>query len=318
MKKKKLAVVGATGLVGQTILKCLREQNLLGRLDIYLISNHLAGKFLIFGEHHYYLFALSEQILEENFDYAIFAVDEQVSKNWAQKFVDSGAIVIDNSSAFRLKKQVPLVVPEINFDAIGDSHIIANPNCSTIQLVLVLDRLRQIAPIKKVVVSSYQSVSGAGKAALDELEHGGTNIFEKGIKDNIIAKIGSIDKFGNSTEENKIVLESKKILNSDFEIFATAVRVPIAYCHGESVYVEFDRAIDFEGTKEVLSSTSDIVFSEDVVCPTEVAGSNKTYVYRLRKFGENKLGLFILADNLRRGAAYNAVKILEFLEQMKH
>ena len=319
MDMKKLAIVGATGLVGLEVLKCLKEQKLLKEMEIYLfVSDKSAGKILVFDDDHYSLFSLEDKIFQIKFDYAIFAVDETISKIWVKKFADTGTIVIDNSSAFRLDENVPLVVPEINFETIlHDCKIIANPNCSTIQLVLVLDLLQRITPIKKIVVSSYQSVSGAGKKALDDLNHNTNYCCDKGFKDNIIAKIGDIDSFGNCAEENKIIKESKKILDKDFEIYATTVRVPISYCHGESVYVEFESDINLMDIKKCLQKDY-IVLGEGIFFPTECAGSNKTFVFRLRKVDKNKISFFVIADNLRRGAAYNAVYILKKITECKN
>lgn len=311
---KKLAIVGVSGLVGQTVLKVLKEEGLIDKFELYLFSSsRSAGKILVFEERHFRLFELREEFLKIGFDYAIFVTNEDISFKWVQKFADEGTVVIDNSSAFRMIEKVPLVVPEINFNLIkNDDKIIANPNCSTIQLVLVLDRLRTLASLDTVVVSSYQSVSGAGKEALLDLENNTNCIFEKGIKNNIIAQIGKLTNNLNCTEENKIILESQKILNDKFNIAATTVRVPIRFCHGESVYVKFSKNIDFDRVKEVLSCEY-ICLSDEVVLPIECENTNLTYISRLRKHSKNEILFFVIADNLRRGAAYNAVEILKRL-----
>ena len=308
---KKLAVVGATGLVGQTVMKVLNEEKLDERFEIFLfVSERSEGKVLVIKDKHYPLIKLDDRVLENMFDYAIFLTDESISRVWAAKFTKKGTTVIDNSSAFRLDTNVPLIVPEINIAKVlkGDK-LIANPNCSTIQLVIILDRLKNISKFKKVIVSSYQSVSGAGRSALEDLENHTCKVFEHGINDNIIPQIGSIINNGNCSEEEKIILESKKILEYDFDIYATTVRVPISFCHGESVYVEFEEDIDLSKICDVLVCDY-IKLSEDLFYPSECVGSNLTYVYRLRKTGKNIIQFFVLADNLRRGAAYNAVKIL--------
>lgn len=311
---KKLAIIGATGLVGQTTLCVLKEENLIDKFDVYLIvSNRSAGKVIVFDEKHYNLFELNEEILDLNFDFALFVAQEDISKVWVKRFAERGTVVIDNSSIFRLKENVPLIVPEINFDCVKcDEKIIANPNCSTIQLVVVLDRFKKLAKIKKVVVSSYQSVSGAGKEALQDLIQNKNDFFKCGIQNNIIAQIGYIQENGNCTEENKIINETKKILSDNFEVVATTVRVPISFCHGESVYVEFCDEIDFSKLKSVLKCDY-IALTDDLFYPKQCAGSNLTYVFRLRKTGKNSVAFFVIADNLRRGASYNAVKILENL-----
>lgn len=311
---KKLAIVGASGLVGQTVLKVLKEEKLTQNYEIFMLSStRSAGKVLIFDDKHYRLFELSDEILKLKFDYAIFVTSEDVSKVWCEKFAKTGTIVIDNSSAFRLNKNIPLIVPEINFNLVKNyDKIIANPNCSTIQLVLVLDKLMKLSKFESVVVSSYQSVSGAGKDALLDLEKNTNKFFEMGIKNNFIAKIGSINENGFCSEENKIMLESQKILNEKFNIVATTVRVPVNFCHGESVYIKFSEDIDFEKVKEVLKCDY-IKVSEDMFYPTDCVDTNETYVFRLRKQSESEIVFFVIADNLRRGAAFNAVEILKRL-----
>ncbi len=311
---KKLAIVGVTGLVGQTVLKVLSEEGMLDSFEVFMLtSNRSAGKVCVFGEKHYRLIELNDDVLKFKFDYSIFLTSEDVSKKWVEKFSNNGTIVIDNSSAFRMVSDVPLVVPEINFNSIKKSDkIIANPNCSTIQLVLVLDRLKRLCDFELVVVSSYQSVSGAGKDALLDLENNTHNVFECGIKDNFIAKIGGVCENGFCSEENKIMAESQKILNQKFNIVATSVRVPVTFCHGESVYVKFSKEIDFEKVKKVLDCDY-IRVGEDMFYPADCAGSNETFVFRLRKFSNREIMFFVIADNLRRGAAFNAVEILKRL-----
>lgn len=313
---KKLAIVGATGLVGQTVLRVLKEENLIDKFEINLIvSNKSAGKVMVFNDKHYQLIELSNDVFELGFDYAIFLTSEDISREWIPKFVKVGTKVIDNSCAFRMDKDVPLVVPEINLGDIKKTDkFIANPNCSTIQLVVCLDRLRENT-IKKVIVSSYQSVSGAGKEALFDLEEDTNNVFECGIKDNVIAKIGDINKNGYSSEENKIMNETLKILHNNFDIYATAVRVPISFCHGESVYVEFEKPIDLNLIKKQLSCDY-LLLTDELFYPKNCKGTNLTYICRLRKAGKKAIQFFVIADNLRRGAAYNAVKILEKIDEI--
>lgn len=316
---KKLAIVGATGLVGQEVLNVLGEEGLLDDFEPFLIvSEKSAGKSVMLNGNVCELLKLDESVISTGFDFAIFLTDEKISKVWIPEFVKKGVIVIDNSCAFRLEEDVPLVVPEINLGTIkqGDK-LISNPNCSTIQLVIVLDRLNKLQRIKKVVVSSYQSVSGAGREALCDLRNNTRNVFGAGIQDNLIACIGGLGAGNNCSEENKIIFESKKILAQDFDIYATTVRVPISYCHGESVYVEFDGEIDLQNVLKQLSCPH-ILLSQDLFYPKQCVGTNLTYVFRLRQVEKNALMFFVLADNLRRGAAYNAVKILKEINQKRN
>ena len=311
MKKKKLAIVGATGLVGQSVMQVLFEENLLNKFDLTLfVSEKNSNKDLRFKNKVYKLCALNSKQANEKYDYAIFSAGDDVSKVWAYHFLTRGAVVIDNTNAFRRREDIPLVVPEINSQLIkNETKLIANPNCSTIELVLALDKLKKLGEIKKVVVSTYQSVSGAGSKALDDLNNKTRFVFEKGIENNAIAEIGKILKTDYSTEEDKIMFESKKILNKEFEIFASAVRVPIAYCHLESVYVEFDRTVDISNIQNLSDKT--IAFVSGIVLPTEVSGTNKTFVFRTRKCSDCSIMFFVLADNLRRGASFNAIQILK-------
>lgn len=311
---KKLGIIGATGMVGSAILNCLLKERLLDKFELFMfVSDKSAGKVLVFNEKHYPLFKLDDDLINFHLDYAIFLTGEDVSLVWVEKFVKTGVKVIDNSCAFRLCDGVPLIVPEINIGIMKeDDKIVANPNCSTIQLVVVLDRLLKLSKIKKVVVSSYQSVSGAGRDALLDLQNQTKNYFDCGIVDNIIPQIGALEVNGNSKEENKIINETKKILDCNFDVFATAVRVPISYCHGESVFVEFENDVDLAEVKSALTCDY-IKLSDDLFYPTECVNSNDTFVCRLRKMGKNVIQMFIVADNLRRGAAYNAIKILEYI-----
>lgn len=312
---KKLAVVGATGLVGQKVLEVLKEESLSDSFELYMfVSDKSAGKVMIYNDRHYLLMELDEQILDIGFDYAIFLTSETISKVWVPKFARAGAIVIDNSSAFRMKKNIPLIVPEINFNLIkNQDKIIANPNCSTIQLVLVLDRLKNLSKIKRVVVSSYQSVSGAGKDALKDLNDKSNNFFIMGITDNIIPQIGEIDDGGNCAEENKIINETKKILGIDSDVYATTVRVPTSFCHGESVFVEFESNIDIKEVKKALNVR--YIKQGDMFYLTDCTQTNLTYVCRIRQSSNKIIQFFIIADNLRRGASYNAVEILRLLNR---
>lgn len=311
----KLALIGASGLVGETVLSVIKEEGLDELFEIRLfVSEKSAGRTMTFDGREYQLFELNSSSVNSHFDVAIFSAGDEVSRVWADYFAERGAYVIDNSNAFRRVDGVPLVVPEINGDIITASdRIIANPNCSTIQLVLVLNRLRSLSKIKKVVVSSYQSVSGAGRAAVMDLDSGDKSQIKEGIRDNIIAKIGDILPGGFSVEEDKIMFETNKILNDSISVCATAVRVPIKYCHGESVLVEFEGEVSASEALGVLQSKELVCSADKIFLPTGCAGQNKTQVFRLRNFGGSELAMFILADNLRRGAAYNAIEILKII-----
>lgn len=315
---KKLAIVGVSGLVGQSVLDVLKEERIFEKMELIMISSdRSAGKEFVYCGRTYKMIELNEKVFELGIDYAIFVVGEDISKVWVPRFSERGIVVIDNSSAFRLAKNVPLVVPEINLSDIKSlDKIIANPNCSTIQLVIVLDKLRKIAGLDTVVVSSYQSVSGAGRDALLDLENKTRKVFECGINDNFIARIGSIAENMNCSEENKIILETQKILGEKVNVVATTVRVPIRFCHGESVYVKFKGNVDANKIKESLACEY-IKISDDLFYPSECAGSNLTYVCRLRQHSENEILFFVIADNLRRGASFNAVEILKRLIENK-
>lgn len=312
MKKLKLAVVGASGLVGQTILSVLGEEGLLDKVSLSLfVSDKSAGRVVQLGGEEFRLIELSPSSAEQQFDVAIFSAGDEVSRQYAPIFASFGTFVIDNTNAFRREQNVPLVVPEINGEKIFcGSRIISNPNCSTIQLVVVLDILRKISEIKRVVVSTYQSVSGAGKDALDDLENGTCNIICEGINQNVVAHIGAFAPHENCVEEDKIIFETNKILNSNIEVCATSVRIPIGYCHSESVYVEFESEVSALDAERLIASKNYLELSSDsVFLPKDCKGSNKTFVCRMRNYGKNALAFFVVADNLRRGAAYNAVLI---------
>lgn len=308
----KLGIVGATGLVGQTVLKVLKEQGLLDRFELCLIaSKESLSKTIEFNGLQYKVIELNESCLRLGLDVVIFSAGDDVSDCWCEQFVEQGVFVIDNSNAFRRRADVPLIVPEINGELVSKkTKLISNPNCSTIQLAMVVDALRDIVSIDQVVVSTYQSVSGAGKDALKDYQLGTRNFFKKGIRDNIVASIGLEDDTGFCSEERKIMFELKKILNCKIDVVATAVRVPIAFCHGESVYVKTRECFNLS---EIISNLKrrGLKVSDDLFYPVDCAGTNDTYVCRIRKCGEWGLALFIIADNLRRGAAFNAVKILE-------
>lgn len=311
MKKINLAIVGATGVVGRSVVEVLIQRRLMKHICLTLfVSERSSKKKLEIDSKYYDLFDLNSKKANQKFDYVIFSAGDDISKLWAYHFIQRGAVVIDNSNAFRRDIHIPLVVPEINGEILNaNSKLISNPNCSTIQLVLVLNELKKICKIKRVYVSTYQSVSGAGSKALLDLKNKTNFEIKSGIFDNAIAEIGAKNEAGYTSEEYKIMFETNKILKCDFEIFSSAVRIPISYCHLESVFVEFDDEFDIDKIEGL--SKDWLVFSDETILPTMVSGTDKTYAFRFRKTTKNGLAFFVLADNVRRGASFNAVKILE-------
>ena len=319
MKKYELAIVGASGLVGQKIISVLKDYGILNNSNLSLyVSKNSAGKILEIDGEQFDLNLLNENILDKKFDIVFFSAGESVSEKWAKLLVKNGAYVIDNTNAFRRDDSVPLVVPEINIDKINNNtKIISNPNCSTIQLSLAIKSLLDYArysenEIEKIVVSTYQSVSGAGKEALSDLENNTTIKIKEPIKNNVFLKIGDISENGFCTEENKIMFELNKVCEKNLSICASTVRVPISYCHSESVYVKFSNNVDFNQIfRNYYKYNLKII--DDIIMPKDVVGGYDTYISRLRKFSENEIAFFVVADNLLRGAAYNAVMIAKYI-----
>lgn len=331
-KKCVVAIAGATGLVGQEMLSCL-EHSKLGISEVRLLASaDSAGELYKFRGEEAQVRELQSNSFE-GCDYALFATSAELSAKFVPAAVESGAIAIDNSSHFRLDPKVPLIVPEVNLSALGTSRVIANPNCSTIQLVPVLQALHAAAGLKRVVVSTYQSVSGAGKAALDELWSQTLSIFNQRdftpeafmhqIAFNCIPQIDVMRDDGYSREEYKIIHESRKILGMpQLRITATAVRVPVLHSHAESVNIEFERDISIADAVSHLTGKPGIaVYPEWTDYPMQLAatGTDDIHVGRIRRdesvpFG---LNLWIVADNIRKGAALNAVQILEAIAARK-
>lgn len=326
MEKYKLAIVGATGLVGRTILKVLEEKNF-SNIDCTLFSSSKsAGSKLHFLGEDYIVQELKDDSFDVGFDFAIFSAGANTSRHFAPIAASKGCIVIDNSSEFRMDSTVPLIVPEVNFDDVHNHHgIIANPNCSTIQAVVALKPLDDNFKIKRIVYSTYQAVSGAGKLGLQDLENGSKHLpllkFSHPIYDNCLPHIDSFLINGYTKEEMKMINETRKILNKpDLAITATAVRVPVRNCHGESINIEFENNFEVDDVLSVLKSAPSIVLKDDIqnlVYPTnEIAnGHDEVFVGRVRKdfSTENTINLWVVADNLRKGAASNAVQIMQKL-----
>ena len=317
MDRFKVAIVGATGLVGKTLIKVLKEEGLFDvcEIDLYA-SDKNYGKVIFYYGREFRIFRLTEKSVDRCYDVVFFCANEEVSKQWVSKFSEKGSFVIDNTNAFRKNEEVPLVVPEINFKKITKkSKIISNPNCSTIELAVVLNSFLSVSKINKVVVCTYQSVSGAGAKAVADLDDGGKRVFPNGIKNNVVAQIGAMDEFGNCSEENKIMFETNKILETSIDVVATTVRVPVKNCHTECVYVEFENEIILDDLKQSLKKDYLVFDENEVFVPTEVVDSNKTFVFRLRQIDKKRVCFVVLADNLRRGAAYNAVEIFKQLKK---
>jgi aspartate-semialdehyde dehydrogenase len=331
----KVAVVGATGNVGREMLATLAERRFPVDDVVALASSRSIGREVSFGEDH----VLKVQDLATyNFhgtDIVLSSPGSKVSAAYAPRAAKAGAIIIDNTSQFRMDPDVPLVVPEVNPEAIAQyakRGIIANPNCSTIQMVVALKPLHDLARIKRVVVSTYQSVSGAGRAAMDELFNQTRAVYvndpikpehlTKQIAFNVIPHIAEFMDGGDTREEWKMAVETRKILDPDIAVTATCVRVPVFIGHAEAVNVEFERPLGVEQARAALRRAPGVTVidhraDEGYVTPTEAAGEDAVYVSRIRRdlTVKHGLNLWIVADNLRKGAALNAVQIAELLTE---
>ena len=326
MKNKKLAIIGATGLVGQTTLKVLEEKKFPNFEYELFASKKSQGKKVKFMGNEYEIQELTKETFNKKFDYAIFVAGGAVSKEYAPIAVQNGTIVIDNSSYFRMNKDVPLIVPEVNAQKIKKHKgIIANPNCSTIQAVVALKPLDDKYKIKRIVYSTYQAVSGAGQKGIKDLENTLKGLenqkFPYAIANNCIPQIDSFTENGYTKEELKMINETRKILdNPNMRITATTVRVPVLNSHSESINVEFEKEINMDELKNILANSPSIVIQDDIeneIYPlaTNSTGTDEVYVGRLRRDDSVKSGInmWVVADNIRKGAASNAVQILENL-----
>ncbi len=327
--KLNIAIVGATGLVGRTFLKVLEERNFeINKLYLYASASS-KGKKMKFGDKQYEVIELSEINIASDIDIALFSAGGDISKEYAPIFVEKGAVVVDNSSCFRMEKNIPLVVPEVNGDKIISKGIIANPNCSTITVIPTLKYLNDKFGLKRIVYSTYQSVSGAGQKALDDLEENlkgnESQKFKTQIAFNLIPQIDKFDETGYTKEEIKMIEETRKILElPELAVTATCVRVPVRYSHSVSVNVELKKDFDLKELINGLSETEGIIVKNEMISngypmPLYVEGHDETYVGRIRKdFSvKNGLNLWIVADNIRKGAATNAVQIAEKIVKLK-
>lgn len=316
------AIVGATGLVGSTFLKVLEEKNL--KIDKYVLlaSQKSKGKIVKFLGKDYVIEELTKNSFDNNrFNYALFSAGGDVSKKFSPIAAKNGCIVIDNSSAFRMKKDVPLVVPEVNIKkAFENNGIIANPNCSTIQAVIILNALKEFG-IKRVIYNTYQAVSGAGQKGIVDLTENTSKKFPYKIVNNCLPHIDVFLENGYTKEEVKMIEETKKILDDDsIKITVTCARVPVKNCHSESINIEFFEEFDILDIKQKLNLSDGIVVLDDIsrnIYPinTFADGKDEVFVGRIRRdFSvKNGLNIWCVADNIRKGAATNAVQILEKL-----
>ena len=330
----RVVVAGATGNVGREMLNILAEREFPIDEIAAVASSRSTGDEIEFGETGRILKVQNiEHFDPAGWDIALFAIGSEGSKAYAPKFAAAGCVVIDNASLYRMDPDVPLIVPEVNPDSIDGykkRNIIANPNCSTAQLVVALKPLHDYATIKRVVVSTYQSVSGAGKAGMDELFEQSRNIFvgdtadakkfTKQIAFNVIPHIDSFLDDGSTKEEWKMVVETKKILDPKIKLTATCVRVPVFVGHSEAVTIEFEKEISAKKAQSILREAPGVMLvdkREDggYVTPVECVGDYATFVSRVREDStvENGLALWCVSDNLRKGAALNAVQIAELL-----
>lgn len=320
----KVGLVGSTGLVGGAFLKILQERKFPITDFTPFASEASVGKIIKLNDKEYKVKALSEDALS-NIEVLFIATGEDISEHWSPIAVEQGCYVIDNSSAFRMHPEVPLVSPEVNGELVSKTQkLYANPNCSTIQLVVLLSALKSLkSEMTDITVASYQAVSGAGRDALAELKEQSLNkniepkAFPKQIAYNAIPQIGGFDELGFSSEENKIMRETKKILKMpDLKVSAQTVRIPVINGHAESVWVTFNEEVTKDEIMEALAAQKGLIHSTSGYnTPAEISGQDQVYVSRVRQDLDNKNRwlFWVVADNIRKGAATNAVQIAEEL-----
>lgn len=327
MKKYNIAVVGATGMVGSKFLQVLSERSLPVENYYLYASAKSAGKVINFmGKDHTVIELKEENIVDKKIDFALFSAGGGISQIFAPIFAKQGTIVIDNSSQWRMDPDVPLIVPEVNgIDALKHNNIIANPNCSTIQAVVALKPLYDKYGIKRIVYNTYQAVSGAGVAGyndlVDQAKEGETKKFPYPIFHNVIPQIDVFLPSGYTKEEQKMIDETKKIFNdSDMKITATTVRVPVVHGHSESINIEFKKPCTLQGIKTALKEGEGIVVVDDVAnnkYPMPIYAEDKDEVFvgriRLDDTVESGCNIWVVADNIRKGAATNTIQIAEYL-----
>lgn len=327
MKGYNIAIIGASGMVGKKMLEVLFEKNIKIKRLYLFASKNSAGKTITYKGKKYKIIELTEEnIIIRKIDFALNATDASIAKIFVPIFAKNGTIVIDNSSCFRMNEDVPLIVPEVNFEDIKNhKNIIANPNCSTIQAVVALSPLHKKYGIKRIIYSTYQAVSGAGKNGVIDFKNGikgiGPKTFPHPIFNNVIPHIDKFNEDGYTKEEHKMINETRKILNDySIKITATTVRVPVLNSHSESINIEFKKPCVVKDVKETLADAEGIILIDNIeknVYPTPLMANNYdgVLVGRIRKdFSiENGINIWVVADNIRKGAASNAVQILEKL-----
>ncbi|MBM7614902.1 aspartate-semialdehyde dehydrogenase [Alkaliphilus hydrothermalis] len=327
-----VGVVGATGAVGRKMVETLEERNIaINKLRLFA-SEKSAGTTVEYKGTEITVELLTEEVMKDQFDYLLFSAGGSVSEKYAPIAADAENTVIDNSSHWRMTEGIPLVVPEVNPHVLkGYKGIVANPNCSTVQMIVALAPLHRKYGIKRIVVSTYQAVSGSGQKAIDELENQmkdcnyPNKVYTRKIVGNCIPHIDVFYDNGFTKEELKMVYETHKILeDNSIEVNPTAVRIPVVYGHSESIYVEFKEEPNLEEVYRILNSAAGVKVIDNPAenqypTPLEVAHTDDTYVGRIRKdlYNPKAISLWVVADNLRKGAATNAVQILETMESQK-
>jgi len=326
----KVAVVGATGVVGSVLLNLLEKREFPLTDIIPVASKRSIGNTILFKGKEYNIVSLSDAVKMKP-DIALFSAGGSTSLEWAPKFAEVGTRVIDNSSAWRRDSTKKLIVSEVNSTVLTkDDYIISNPNCSTMQMLVVLAPLHEKYKIKRLVISTYQSVSGTGKNAIDQLrdERKGqksSKVYPYSIDQNLLPHCDVFEEGGYTKEENKLINETRKILNDNsIQITSTAVRVPIELCHGESVNIEFENKFEIDTVFKILENTPGVIVEDDpeenkYPMPINSANKDEVFVGRIRRDFSIKSGLnlWIVADNLRKGAATNTIQIAEKLIEMK-
>ncbi|MGC8587466.1 MAG: aspartate-semialdehyde dehydrogenase [Hydrogenobaculum sp.] len=328
-----VAIVGATGEVGRAFLKVLEERNFPVKELRLFASSKSEGKTMNFKGHEYKVEALEKQTSFKGIDIALFSAGSSISKEWAPKFAQDGAVVIDNSSAWRMDDNVPLVVPEVNKEDIKKHKgIIANPNCSTIQMLVAIKPIYDEFGISKIIVSTYQAVSGAGAKAIEELKTQTENwcqkkriepnhVLPKRIAFNVIPQIDVFLEDGYTKEETKMLNETRKMLHdNDIRVSATTVRVPVFYGHSEAISLELKKDVDLQKVRELLRKAPSVILMDEphdsvYPIPIVVEGRDEVFVGRIRKDRafDNGISMWVVADNIRKGAATNAIQIAEAL-----
>lgn len=329
-----IGIVGATGAVGQKMIQILMERDLdIKELRLFA-SERSAGEIIRIDklDKNIEVELLTEKVMKDKYDYLFFVAGGEISKKYAPIAAEAGNMVIDNSSHFRMDKNIPLVIPEVNLDVLkGYRGIVANPNCSTTQMVLAIAPLYKKYGIRRIVVSTYQAVSGSGYKAMDELanqlkdENHPNQVYTRKIAGNCIPHIDVFEENGFTKEELKMVYETHKILKDDkIEINPTAVRIPVVYGHSESIYLELEEEVNIEEIRTLLENSPGIIVQDDLQTnkyptPLETAGSDETYIGRIRKdlYNPKGVSLWVVSDNLRKGAATNAIQIMEGIESIK-